>query len=84
MLSVEHMTADVSFQEFGHQAVHGPTGSAHDLQDFGAVALLSKGSHESFDLPLNALGWQISFCLSLIVWLMVQRPSASYHTGYGI
>jgi hypothetical protein len=58
LLSVKHVTANMTFQKLGHEAVHRPSGRAHDLQNIGAIALLAQGSYQSFDLPLNAFGPQ--------------------------
>lgn len=33
MLSIQDVTANVTFEHLGHKAVHGSPGCAHDLQD---------------------------------------------------
>jgi hypothetical protein len=58
LLSVKDVTANVTFQKLSHEAVHRPSGRAHDLQNLRTIALLGKGSYQSFDLPLNAFGPQ--------------------------
>jgi hypothetical protein len=58
LLSVKHVTANVTLQKLGHEAVHRPSGRAHDLQNLRTIALLGKGSYQSFDLSLNAFGPQ--------------------------
>ena len=56
MLSIQNMTADVTFEHFCHETVHGSPRCTHDLEHFRAIALFVERSYESLNLSLNTFG----------------------------
>jgi hypothetical protein len=84
VFSVQDVAPDVALKKLGHQAVHGSSGGAHHLQNFGAIALFVQDSHQSFYLPPDALGpeQEILLVVDCVAHSFVVT-SELYHTGYG-
>ncbi len=55
MFSVENVALDVPSRSSDIRLFIGSSGRAHDLQNFGTIALFGEGSHQSFCLTSNSL-----------------------------
>ena len=53
-LRVENVKANVNFDHFRHESIHGPAASRNVVQDLGAFAFVVERSLDGFDLSSNS------------------------------
>jgi hypothetical protein len=54
LLRVEHVLADVTFEDLDDQAAHRPAGGGDQLEQIGAILLFVQGALDGLDLSSDA------------------------------